>query len=196
MSAPSATLLLRRTAFERRAAARDALLVVGFSLLVALSAQAAVRLPGTPVPITGQTLAVLLTGALLGAARGFLALALYLLEGALGLPVFAEGKFGPAVLLAAPSAGYLWSFPVAAALVGHLAERGWDRRVGMTILAMLLGTLVIYLGGMTWLARYVGWSQALPAGLYPFLPGDLAKIALAACLLPGAWRWLSPRQRR
>lgn len=195
MSTPSSNVLLSQTRFERRTIARDVLLVVGFSLLVALSARVAIPVPGTPVPITGQTLAVLLAGALLGAARGFLVLALYLLEGAMGLPVFAEGRFGAAVLLAAPSAGYLWGFPLAAALVGWLAERGWDRRPATTALAMLLGNGVIYLCGVTWLAFFVGTGNALAAGLYPFLPGDALKIVLAALLLPAARRRLSPRSR-
>jgi biotin transport system substrate-specific component len=175
--------------------AQDALLVVGFSLVVALSAQIAIPLPGTPVPITGQTFGVLLTGALLGSGRGFLALALYLLEGALGLPVFAQWHSGLHALLATPSSGYLWACPFAAALVGALAERGWDRRVGTTALAMLAGNAVFYLVGVPWLARFVGTAQALPMGFYPFLPGDLVKLLLAAALLPAAWRRLRPDAR-
>jgi biotin transport system substrate-specific component len=194
MSDNTATLLLPRTRFEPRAGAlvRDTLLVVGFSLLVGLSAQVAVPLPGTPVPITGQTFGVLLTGALLGVGRGFLALALYLLEGALGLPVFAQGHAGLAALLAAPSAGYLWACPFAAAVVGALAERGWDRRFGTTALAMLAGNAVFYLFGLPWLARFVGAAHALPMGFYPFLPGDAIKLLLAAALLPAAWRFHRP----
>jgi biotin transport system substrate-specific component len=196
MSDNTATLLLPRTSFEPRAGAlvRDTLLVVGFSLLVALSAQVAISLPGTPVPMTGQTFGVLLTGALLGAGRGFLALALYLLEGALGLPVFAQGHAGLAGLLATQSAGYLWACPFAAAAVGALAERGWDRRFGTTALAMLAGNAVFYLFGLPWLARFVGPAQALPMGLFPFLPGDAIKLLLAAALLPAAWRLHPPAE--
>jgi biotin transport system substrate-specific component len=192
----SATLLVARTGFERRSVARDTLLVIGGSLLVALSAQVAIPLPGTPVPITGQTLAVLLVGVLLGAARGAMTLALYLLEGALGLPFFAEGKAGVATLFLLPSAGYLWSFPIAAALVGHLAERGWDRRPGTTFLAMVAGNLVIYAAGLAWLARLVGGENALSMGMLPFLPGDVLKIALATLLLPAAWKRLRPNAGR
>lgn len=191
----SATLLVARTGFERRAAARDAMLVVGFSLFVALSAQVSFPLPGTPVPVSGQTLGVLLAGVLLGATRGALALGLYLLEGALGLPFFAEGKAGVATLLVAPSAGYLWSFPIAAALVGWLAERGWDRRPGTTLLAMALGSIVIYAGGIAWLSRFVGAENAIRMGMLPFLPGDLLKIGLATGLLPAAWRRFRPHAR-
>jgi biotin transport system substrate-specific component len=191
----SATMLVARTGFERRDAARDLLLVVGGSLFVALSAQVTILLPGTPVPVTGQTLAVLLVGVLLGAARGAMTLALYLLEGALGLPFFAEGKAGAATLFLAPSAGYLWSFPIAAALAGALAERGWDRRPVTALLAMVAGNLVIYVAGLAWLSRYVGVEGALGMGLLPFLPGDLLKIALATLLLPAAWKWLHPDAR-
>jgi biotin transport system substrate-specific component len=196
MSNNTATLLLPRTTFEPRAGAlvRDTLLVVGFSLLVGLSAQVAISLTGTPVPITGQTFGVLLTGALLGGGRGFLALALYLLEGALGLPVFAQGHAGLAALLATPSAGYLWACPFAAAVVGALAERGWDRRVGTMALAMLAGNAVFYLFGLPWLARFVGAARALPMGLYPFLLGDAIKLLLAAALLPAAWRLHPPAE--
>jgi biotin transport system substrate-specific component len=175
--------------------ARDLLLVVGFSLFVALSAQVAIPLPGTPVPVTGQTLAVLLAGALLGSARGAIALGLYLLEGALGLPFFAEGKAGAATLFLAPSAGYLWSFPIATALTGALAERGWDRRPITAFLAMVAGNAVIYACGLAWLAHLVGPQGAVRMGLLPFLPGDLLKIALATLLLPAAWRLFRPNAR-
>jgi biotin transport system substrate-specific component len=197
----SATLLVARTGFERHAAARDLVLVLGGSLFVALSAQVAFPLPGTPVPVSGQTLAVLLVGAALGAARGAITLALYLLEGALGLPFFAEGKAGVATLFLLPSAGYLWGFPIAAALVGALAQRGWDRRPGTTFLAMVAGNLVVYAAGLAWLARFVGSENALSMGMLPFLPGDVVKIALATLLLPAAWRtvrgqrWLRPNRR-
>jgi biotin transport system substrate-specific component len=198
MSQNTTTLLLPRTSVELRAGtlARDSLLITGFSLVVALSAQVAIPLPGTPVPITGQTFGVLLTGALLGSGRGFLALALYLLEGAMGLPVFAQWHSGLHALLATPSAGYLWACPFAAALVGALAERGWDRRFRTTALAMLAGNAVFYLVGLPWLAHFFGTAQALPMGLYPFLPGDLIKLLLAAALLPAAWQHVHPARRR
>ena len=197
MSQNSTTLLLPRTSIELRAGtlARDVLLIAGFSLVVALSAQVAIPLPGTPVPITGQTFGVLLTGALLGSGRGFLAVALYVLEGAMGLPVFAQGHSGLHALLATPSAGYLWACPFAAALVGALAERGWDRRFATAACAMLAGNAVFYLVGLPWLARFVGTAHALPMGLYPFLPGDLIKLLLAAALLPAAWQRLRLARR-
>lgn len=171
---------------------RDAALVVGASLLTALAAQVAVPLPGSPVPLTGQTFAVLLGGAALGARRGFLAQALYLLEGAAGLPVFAGG-LGGAWLLVGPSGGFLVAFPLAAAVTGWLAQRGWDRRFAGTLAAMLLGSAVILLAGAAWLGRFLPPAQALAAGVWPFVPGDLLKAVAAAVALPAAWRALRGR---
>ncbi|MFQ5855820.1 MAG: biotin transporter BioY [Anaerolineae bacterium] len=167
--------------------ARDAALVVVFSLINAAAAQVSIPLPFTPVPVTGQTFAVLLTGALLGSRLGGLSLLLYLAEGAAGLPVFALGRSGLVTLLG-PTGGYLFAFPAAAFVVGWLAERGWDRRVLTTALAMILGNLVIYAGGVTWLARFVGGlAEAVTLGMMPFLIGDAIKLVLAAGLLPAGW---------
>lgn len=182
----------RRSVAARAAA--DAVLILAGSALVALSAQVVVPLPFTPVPITGQTFGVLFVGALLGSRRGALALAAYLLEGAAGLPVFAGGG-STLAWLAGPTAGYLWSYPVAAWLTGRLAERGWDRRPATAALALGAGNAVIYAVGLPWLAFFVGFERVLAAGLLPFLPGDLVKIAVAAGALSGAWR-LVGRGRR
>lgn len=171
-----------------RALWQEGLLVLGGSVLIGLMAQVAIPLPFTPVPITGQTFAVLLVGALLGSRRGALSAGLYLAEGALGLPVFAGGSGGLARLFG-PTGGYLLGFVVAAGVVGWLCESGWDRRLPTAILAMLIGNGLIYLFGLPWLARFVGPERALAAGLWPFLAGDLIKIALAALALPLAWRW-------
>jgi biotin transport system substrate-specific component len=167
-------------------------LVIGGSLLVALSAQMALPLPFSPVPITGQTLAVLLVGALLGSRRGSLSLLLYLLEGLAGLPVFAGGTGGSLVLLG-PRGGYLLGFVAAAYLTGLLAEKGWTQRFGPSVAAMLLGNTAIYALGLPWLARYVG-GMTTRLGLYPYLPGDLLKVFLAAWLLPFGWRFLNCRR--
>lgn len=172
---------------------RDAFLVAAFSLLTALSAQVAIPLPWTPVPITGQTFGVLLTGALLGPRLGALALALYLVEGAAGLPFFAGGA-GGAARLAGPTGGYLLSYPFAAALVGGLATHGWDRRPLTMLAAMLLGSLVVFTSGAGWLAHFVGPSRAFTAGVLPFLPGDVVKALLAAGLLPLGWKWLGAKR--
>ena len=168
--------------------ARSVALVVAFSLFVALAAQVVVPLPWTPVPITGQTFAVLLTGALLGSRLGALALVAYLAEGAVGLPFFSGGAGGPQYLFFSPTAGYLFAFPVAAFVTGYLAERGWDRRLLTAAAAMALGSLVILAGGWAWLALSLrNGVEALRLGVAPFLVGDLVKIALAAAALPAGW---------
>ena len=172
----------------------DLTLIVGGSLLVALSAQLAFRLPFSPVPITGQTLAVLLVGALLGSVRGGLSMLLYLAQGVAGLPVFAAGGAGVVYFLG-PTGGYLLGFVAGAALTGLLAERGWDRRIGTTLVAMLLGTTAIYTAGLAWLAVFTGAENMLAAGLYPFLPGAAIKIVAAALLLPLGWKLLGRKGR-
>lgn len=169
-----------------RRLAVEILLVLGGSLLVALSARVRIDLPFTPTPITGQTFAVLLTGAALGARRGALSLAAYLAQGALGLPVFSGGACCINVL-AGPNGGYLLSYPLAAGVTGWLADRGWDRKAGTAALAMLAGNVVIYLVGLPWLAAFVG-GNAVVAGLLPFIPGDILKLILATVSLPTAWK--------
>lgn len=179
---------LRRTRAQQRLA--DAVLILGGSLLTALMARVEIPLPFTPVPITGQTFAVLLVGAALGSRRGALSMAVYLLEGALGLPVFAGGAAGLA-RLRGPTGGYLIGFIAAAFVTGWLAERGWDRRPATTALAMLTGNAVIYLFSLPWLAWFVGGflgpKGALALGLLPFVPGDLLKLLLATLAFPSAW---------
>lgn len=170
---------------------RSAGLVLAFSLLTALAAQVAIPLPFTPVPITGQTFAVLLTGALLGPRLGALAMLAYLLEGALGLPFFAAGGAGLSRLLLSPTSGYLLSYPAAAFLTGMLAERGWDKRFLKAAAAMALGSVVILLCGWSWLAIWTGSAQqAFQSGVAPFIPGDIIKSALAAAVLPTGWALL------
>ena len=169
---------------------RSALLVVGFSLLTAAAAQVVVPLPFTPVPLTGQTFAVLLTGALLGPRLGALAMLAYLAEGAAGLPFFRGGAGGVGHLMG-PTAGYLFAFPAAAYVTGYLAERGWDRRFLTAAAAMALGSLVILACGWAWLAlMFKGGAEAFRLGVVPFLPGDLVKVALAAAALPAGWALL------
>jgi biotin transport system substrate-specific component len=169
---------------------RSALLVVGFSLLTAAAAQVVVPLPFTPVPLTGQTFAVLLTGALLGPRLGALAMLAYLLEGAAGLPFF-RGGAGGAGHFSGATAGYLYAFPAAAYVTGHLAERGWDRRYLSAAAAMALGSFVILAGGWAWLAlMFKGGAEAFRLGVAPFLPGDVVKVALAAAALPTGWALL------
>jgi biotin transport system substrate-specific component len=173
----------------------DAVLIVAGSLLVAGLAQLSLRLPFTPVPVTGQTLAVLVVGASLGPVRGGSALLLYLAEGAAGLPVFAEGSGGlQLLLLPSVTGGYLWGFVLAAVLVGALAERRWDRRLSSAIGAMLLGEIAIFACGVVWLSASlaVPGARALELGLYPFVLGELAKLLVAAGILPAAWKLSAP----
>lgn len=175
--------------------ARAAGLVVAFSLLTALSAQVVIPLPWTPVPITGQTFAVLLTGALLGSRLGALAMIAYLAEGALGLPFFKGGAGGAAYLFAAPTAGYLLSYPLAAFATGYLAERGWDKRFLTAAAAMALGSIVVLFSGWLWLTMFFRTaSDAFQAGVVPFLGGDVVKILLAAAVLPTGWALLGRRR--
>jgi biotin transport system substrate-specific component len=134
-------------------------------------------------------------GALLGSKRGCLAVLAYVLEGAAGLPVFAAGA-GAAALLG-PTGGYLFGFIPAAYITGRLAEKGWDRRVGTTVLAMIFGNLAIYTFGLFWLCCMIGFNTAvLTLGLYPFIIGDSIKIILAAILLPAGWKLLGYRAVR
>lgn len=176
--------------------ARGLALVIAFSLLTALAAQVAIPLPWTPVPVTGQTFAVLLTGALLGSRLGALAMIAYLIEGASGLPFFAAGGSGLQRLLFSPTSGYLLSYPAAAFIVGLLAERGWDRRFWTAAAAMAVGSIVILLSGWAWLVSFVGPRGAWAAGVAPFLIGDVIKIALAAAVLPSGWALLKRKSSR
>ncbi|MDT7809122.1 MAG: biotin transport system substrate-specific component [Acidobacteriota bacterium] len=169
---------------------RSAALVVGFSLLTALAAQVVVPLPFTPVPLTAQTFAVLLTGALLGPRLGALAMLAYLAEGAAGLPFFRAGT-GGVQQLSGVTAGYLFAFPAAAFVTGLLAERGWDRRFTTAAAAMALGSVLILAGGWAWLAlMFRTGEEAFRLGVAPFIVGDVVKIALAAAALPSGWALL------
>jgi biotin transport system substrate-specific component len=174
---------------------RDAVLVAAFAALTGLAAQVAVKLPFTPVPITGQTFAVLLGGAALGWRRGLAGMVLYLAVGlSPWVPWFAEGQGGSA-MLQAPSFGYAVGFLAAAAVVGRLAERGQDRTPPRTVVTMVVGNLIVYAFGLPWLMANlgIGLAEGLELGVTPFLAGDALKILLAAGLLPGAWALLGRR---
>ncbi len=165
---------------------RDLSLIVAGSLFVALFAQ--IEIPMRPVPITGQTFAVLLVGALLGSKRGAAAMIAYIVEGAAGLPFFAGGASGVGILTGA-TAGYLVGFVVAAYVIGLLAERGLERSVRTSIVPFLIGTLIIYIFGVTWLSILVGnLDKGIQFGLLPFLIGDAIKLIAAALALPAAWK--------
>jgi len=167
----------------------EAPILLAFNLLLVATAYISISLPFSPVPITGQTFGVLLIAMALGRVRGTAVVTAYLLEGAAGLPVFAGGQAGPAVFVG-PTAGYLLGFVVAAALVGWLADRGWDKHFGLSVAAMVLGTAVIFVAGLSWLVQFVPVEGLLAAGLVPFLPGAALKIALASLILPSLWRFL------
>ncbi|MFC4331708.1 biotin transporter BioY [Streptomyces andamanensis] len=170
---------------------RDAALVLGGAALTGIAAQIAVPVPGSPVPVTGQTFAALLVGTALGARRGLLSLMLYAVAGVAGMPWFAEGGSGAG----APSFGYVLGMLLASAAVGALARRGADRSVWRMAGTMLLGEAVIYAVGVPYLALATGMSAsaAVAAGLTPFLIGDLLKAALAMGALPTAWKFAGKR---
>ncbi len=172
--------------------ARSVALVVGGALFVGLTAQVAVPLPFTPVPLSLQTFSVLLVGAVLGSRRGLASMLLYALAGVAGVPWFSQHHSGWAFA----SFGYVLGFVLAAWLVGRLAERGGDRTVLRTAGTMVLGNLAIYAVGVPGLMLFTGMplGRALLAGVVPFLIGDALKIALAAGLLPAAWKLVGPRR--
>ncbi len=174
---------------------RHIFLALAGSAILTLSAKFTV--PMLPVPLSMQTFAVLVIGMVYGWKLGGATVLLYLLEGAVNLPVFAgtpEKGIGIAYMTG-PTGGYLFGFLIAAMVCGWLAERGWDRKVMTTLLAMLIGNAIIYLFGIGWLGTVLGWDKPiLSYGLYPFLIGDGIKIALAMCALPFAWKWVNSKK--
>ncbi len=177
-----------------RSTVATVLAVVGFAALTALAAQIAIPLPFTPVPITGQTLVVLLGGAALGSRAGASSQLLYVLVGALGAPIYADGAGGWEAATGA-TAGYLFGFVAAAYVVGLLAERKQDRTFASSLPAFLLGSVIIYAFGTTWLMRFleVDFAAALALGFAPFVIGDLVKLLIAASATPLAWRLVGTR---
>lgn len=175
--------------------ATDVVLVVGGSMLTAVAAQIAI--PLWPVPITGQTLAVLLVGSALGATRGALSMVLYALLGIVGLPVFAEGSSGLGVVASA-SGGYIIGFIASAALVGWIAQTARDRRLLGAVLSFVGGTIVTFAFGLVWLAAVLGTDlpTTLEYGLYPFIVGGAIKALLGAGIISTAWRLLGPTRKR
>jgi biotin transport system substrate-specific component len=194
MNSHAATL--RLAALPRANLITDALLVLAGTGLVAGAAQISVKLPFTPVPITGQTFAVVLVGASLGSVRGTASLMLYLWLGVAGAPIYAHHDSGWSVITSA-SGGYIVGFVLAAAVTGFLAERGWDRRFSSSVGAILTGNVIIYLVGLPWLAVVLDTNleKTLEYGLYPFVPGDTFKLYLAAAALPTAWRLVAPARK-
>jgi len=189
MKTSTARLTFMDVVISRTGLLWDVVLVVGFACLTAAFAQISFWIG--PVPITGQTFAVLLAGALLGSRRGALSQLSYLAIGATGIPYwFALGGPPGIARLIGPTGGYLIGFVAAAFLVGWLAERGWDRRIWTAIPVMLGGSVVIYICGLSWLACFVPMGSLLQAGLYPFIIGDFIKVIAAALILPSGWMLL------
>lgn len=177
-----------------RPALRIAVLIVLGTLLLTASAKA--QVPMWPVPMTMQTFVVLVIGMTYGRHLGVATILVYLFEGALGFPVFAgtpEKGIGLAYMMG-PTGGYLLGFVIATALMGWLAERGWDRTVTWAVAAMTIGTVVQLVPGVAWLANLIGLEKAIAAGLTPFLVGAVVKIALAAAVLPLAWRMVERKK--
>ncbi len=166
--------------------------LIGFNLLLIATAYMAINLPFSPVPITGQTFGVLLIAMALDRTRAVAVVGAYVLEGMVGLPVFAGGKAG-IVALAGPTGGYIIGFLAAAYIVGYLADRGWSGSYIKSVAAMTLGTAIIFACGLTWLTQFIPGAALLTAGLIPFIPGAIMKIGLAAVILPTIWRGLDRR---
>jgi len=166
------------------AAMIDAVRIVSFGLLITLFARMSVHFGDNPVPITGQTLGVLLTGAALGSRLGVLTTVAYIAQGSSGMHVFAGGGYGLFWELA--SGGYLLGFVLTAFVVGFLVERGWDRGTRLLV-AMLIGNILLYIPGLIQLSYFVGWDKTFAYGLYPFIPGDLAKLYIASLSVPTVW---------
>ena len=176
-----------RPQIRKEAVLYDVILIIGASIFIALSAQIAFNVPFSPVPITGQTFAVILTGALLGSRLGSLAVLAYLLEGVSGLPVFAQAQFG-IIHLFGPTGGYLIGFVPAAFLTGYLVEYGWGKSVFSALVIMIIGTSVIFICGLSVLKLFFGNNNVLEIGLYPYITGAVIKIALAAVIYRLGWR--------
>lgn len=183
----NANLLASRIWPASPSLSRNLVLAALGSLFVAAAAQ--VSVPMYPVPMTLQTLAVLAVGGAYGSRLGAATLALYAIEGAIGLPVFANFASGYQVIVG-PTGGYIVGFILAAALVGYLVEKGWGRNVVKLCGAMLLGAAFLYVPGLLWLAQFTGASQVWQAGLIPFIPGDIVKAVLAALAFPAAFSLL------
>ncbi len=207
MAAHTATLLnVVATRVEDRGEERAirAASVVFMTVLTAAAAQISFQLPFTQVPFTFQPMVVLIGGLVLGSRLGFTSQVLYLAAGIAGLPVFAASATLPPGLLRllGPTGGYLMAYPIAAFVVGMLAERGFAKRYATSIAAMLVGLAIIYASGTVWLAYFatlagasaaVGLAAALATGVYPFVVADLVKLAAAAGITPGLWRFIAPR---
>ncbi|TFH01054.1 MAG: biotin transporter BioY [Calditrichales bacterium] len=176
---------LFRPEIRKEAYLYDLMLVIGGSVFIALCAQFSFSVPFSPVPITGQTFAIILTGAFLGSRMASLTVIAYLLEGIAGLPVFAHAQFGLAHLFG-PTGGYLIGFVPAAFVTGWLAEQGWGKSIFATFVMMGLGTALVFVCGLSWLSLFFGSNNVIEIGLFPYLPGAFVKIVLATLIFTGS----------
>ena len=195
MKVATARIALIDALISRRSLLLDVVLVLGFACLTAACAQVSFWIG--PVPVSGQTFGVLLAGAFLGSRRGALSQLSYIAIGATGIPYwFALGGPPGIARLIGPTGGFLIGFVATAFVVGWLMEREWDRKTWTSILAMLSGSITLYIFGLSWLANFVPQSNILQVGLYPFIVGDLFKIILAALVVRGGWALLQQYKGR
>ena len=194
MSLVSSTRTLRSAVLPRSTALSNLGLVLGGTAFLAALAQISIPVPGSPVPVTGQTLAVLLLGTAYGATLGFSTFAFYLLMGIAGAPIFAGGSHGISKVAGA-TGGYLVGMLLASFVLGALAGRKWDQRIKTVIPTMLIGSVIIFSFGVTWLHIYTGqsWAWSFDKGLTPFIFGEFLKIAIASTALPTIWRFAAKR---
>ncbi|NOY89539.1 MAG: biotin transporter BioY [FCB group bacterium] len=162
-------------------------LLLSFNILLVVCAYLSINLSFSPVPVTGQTFGVLIIAMALGRTRGLSVIMAYLLEGAMGLPVFAGGTAG-VVRFVGPTGGYLLGFLGAAFAVGYLADKGWDKGYFKSVLAMIIGTTIIFICGLLWLSVFVPMKNIFTVGLIPFIPGAIVKISVASVILPSIWK--------
>ena len=190
----SSSATLRGALITRSTAATQVALVIGGTAFLALMAQIAVPVPGSPVPVTGQTLGALLLGIAYGASLGFTTFASYLIVGFLGAPVFASGAHGLSRITGA-TGGYLVGMLLASLLTGYLAGRKWDQKILTVIPTMILGDLVIFGAGLYWLHHsiHATWATTFKLGLTPFILGEVIKIAIASTAMPTLWRFVPKR---
>lgn len=192
MSVTHPTATLRLALISRNTLSSRLALIIGGVLFLGAMAQISIPIPGSPVPVTGQTLATLLLGSAFGASLGLTTFATYLAIGAAGVPFFAQGAHGVHVITGA-TGGYLIGMLLASALTGALAGRRWDQKIATVIPAMILGEILTFTFGLIWLHHVVGqsWSWTISKGLTPFLLGEVIKIGIASTALPTLWRFVT-----